>query len=107
MRFDDRLLTVLNQPADDRHDVAVRWRQLGDLVARGGASQASPAFEQALAVIRADAALVDEHLRAAAARSVAAWPLPLGLLQYFALEAPVVSAPVLAAAKLDHFDDIL
>ena len=37
VRFDDRLLTVLNQPAEDRHDAAVRWRQLVDLVARAGA----------------------------------------------------------------------
>ena len=42
MRFDDRLLTVLNQPAGDRHDVAVRWRQLVDLVARAGSNSGSP-----------------------------------------------------------------
>ncbi|WP_308516960.1 histidine kinase dimerization/phospho-acceptor domain-containing protein [Sphingomonas flavescens] len=102
MRYDDRLLTVLNQPADDRHDVAVRWRQLVDLVARaGGAGQHSPVVEQALAVIRADAALVEQSLRAAAARSVAAWPLPFGLLRYFASEPPVVSASVLTAAQLE------
>jgi hypothetical protein len=101
LRFDDRLLTVLSQPADDRHDVAVRWRQLVDLVARAGSSQDSPVFEQALATIRADASLVDEPLRAAAARSIAAWPLPLGLLRYFASDRLSVAAPVLAAAKLE------
>jgi hypothetical protein len=41
LRFDDRLLTVLNQPAGDRHDVAVRWRQLVDLVARAGSNSAA------------------------------------------------------------------
>ncbi|HET7606768.1 MAG TPA: histidine kinase dimerization/phospho-acceptor domain-containing protein [Sphingomicrobium sp.] len=100
MRFDDRLLTVLNQPAGDRHDIAVRWRQLVDLVARAGSNADSPAVAQALESIRADAPKVDENLRAAAARAVAALPLPLGLLEYFASDGLAVAAPVLAAATL-------
>ncbi len=103
MRFDDRLLTVLNQPAGDRHDVAVRWRQLVDLVARAGPSSASPVVTQALDAIRSEASDVDEPLRAAAARAVAALPLPFGLLECFASDRLSVSAPVLAAAKLDPF----
>jgi hypothetical protein len=101
VRFDDRLLTVLNQPATDRHDAAVRWRQLVDLVARAGASSGSPVVSQALQQIRAEAAHVDEPLRAAAARAVAALPLPLALLEYFASDQLSVAAPVLAAATLD------
>ena len=101
MRFDDRLLTVLNQPASDRHDTAVRWRQLVDLVARAGPNSASPVVVQALDSIRAEAGNVDEPLRAAAARAVAALPLPLGLLECFAADKLAVSAPVLAAASLD------
>ena len=101
MRFDDRLLTVLNQPAGDRHDLAVRWRQLVDLVARAGSNAASPTVAQALESIRADAPNVDESLRAAAARAVAALPLPLGLLEYFASDRLTVSAPVIAAATLE------
>ena len=101
MRFDDRLLTVLNQPAEDRHDTAVRWRQLVDLVARAGASSASPVVAEALEAIRSEAPRVDESLRAAAARAVAALPLPLGLLDYFASDSLTVAAPVLAAATLD------
>jgi len=101
VRFDDRLLTVLNQPAGDRRDIAVRWRQLVDLVARAGSNAASPAVAQALDTIRADAAEVDESLRAAAARAVAALPLPLGLLEFFASDRLSVSAPVLAAVTLD------
>ena len=100
MRFDDRLLTVLNQPAGDRHDAAVRWRQLVDLVARAGSSD-SPLIAEALQSIKADAADVDASLRAATARAVAALPLPLGLLEYFAADTLLVSAPVLAAATLD------
>ena len=101
MRFDDRLLTVLNQPAGDRHDLAVRWRQLVDLVARAGSNASSAPVGQALESIRGDAPKVDEDLRAAAARAVAALPLPLGLLEYFAADRLAVSAPVLAAATLD------
>lgn len=101
MRFDDRLMTVLNQPAEDRHDAAVRWRQLVDLVARAGASGASPIVAEALEAIRSEGPRVEERLRAAAARAVAALPLPLGLLEYFASDNLTVSAPVLAAATLD------
>ena len=101
MRFDDRLLTVLNQPAGDRHDAAVRWRQLVDLVARAGPNSASPVVAEALESIRSEAPKVEESLRAAAARAVAALPLPLGLLECFAADRLAVSAPVLAAASLD------
>jgi signal transduction histidine kinase len=101
VRFDDRLLTVLNQPAGDRRDIAVRWRQLVDLVARAGSNAASPSVARALESIRADAANVDEGLRAAAARAIAALPLPLGLLEYFAADRLSVSAPILAAATLE------
>ena len=101
MRYDDRLLTVLNQPAGDRHDAAVRWRQLVDLVARAGSNASSPTVAEALDSIRSDSGNVDENLRAAAARAVAALPLPLGLLEYFASDRLAVSAPVLAAATLN------
>ncbi|NUR44839.1 MAG: HAMP domain-containing histidine kinase [Sphingomonas sp.] len=103
MRFDDRLQTVLNQPAEDRHDAAVRWRQLVDLVARAGANSGSPTVIEAVEAIRNEASRVEEPLRAAAARAVAALPLPLGLLQYFAADSLTVSAPVLAAATLDDY----
>lgn len=101
MRFDDRLLTVLNHPASDRHDAAVRWRQLVDLVARAGSNSTSPVVGEALESIRNGSPDVDEHLRAAAARAIAALPLPLGLLECFAVDKLSVSAPVLAAATLD------
>jgi hypothetical protein len=101
VRFDDRLLTVLSQPAADRLDIAVRWRQLVDLVARAGSNASSANFAQALDTIRLDARNVDQPLRAAAARAVAPFPLPLGLLAYFASDVLDVSAPVLAAATLE------
>lgn len=102
MRFDDRLMTVLDQPATDPHDRAVRWRQLVDLVARAGAQAANPLVEQALHLVRSDLPLVDETLRAAAARAVAALPLPFDLVALFASDKLPVSAPVLAAARLER-----
>jgi hypothetical protein len=101
VRFDDRLLTVLSQPAGDRHDAAVRWRQLVDLVARAGPEGSSPVVAQALDTIRAEAPNIDEELRAAAARAVAGRPLPMGLLEYLVSDRLSVSAPVLAAATLE------
>lgn len=101
VRFDDRLQTVLRQPASDRHDAAVRWRQLVDLIARAGPAADSDGIAEALAVIRADASRLDEPLRAAAARAIAALPLPLGLLECFIADGLAVSAPILAAASLD------
>ena len=104
MRFDDRLMTVLDQPATDPHDRAVRWRQLVDLVARAGGQADNPLVEQALHLIRSDRPLVDDSLRAAAARAVAALPLPYELVALFASDAMAVSAPILAAAQLERDD---
>jgi hypothetical protein len=101
VRFDDRLLTVLKQPAGDRRDAAVRWRQLVDLVARAGPASASAVVDRALETIRTEAPNIDEDLRAAAARAVAARPLPVGLLEYFVSDGLTVSAPILAAATLE------
>ena len=100
MRFDDRLLTVLNQPVSDRHDTAIRWRQLVELVARAGLGSTGSVVARALESIREQSANVEEPQRAAAARAVAALPLPLGLLECFAADKLAVSAPVLAAATL-------
>ena len=102
MRFDDRLMTVLDQPAIDPHDRAVRWRQLVDLVARAGSQADNPLVEQALHLIRSDGELVDEKLRAAAARAVAALPLPYELVALFAADTMAVAAPILAAARLQR-----
>ena len=56
MRFDDRLRTVLAQPATDPHDRAVRWRQLVELVARSGNESDPELVEQALGEIRGSTA---------------------------------------------------
>ena len=102
MQFDDRLTTVLDQPASTRRDKAVRWRQLVDLVARSGAGEGGPVLDRAIERIAADAKIVDQPLRAAAARSISALPLRIELLEIFARDALAVSAPIVAAAMLEN-----
>lgn len=104
VRFDDRLMTVLEQPAADPRDRAVRWRQLVDLIARAGEQAGNPLVERALEVIRSDRDQVNESLRAATARAIAAKPLPLPLIELFASDRLTVSAPLLAAVRLEHRD---
>lgn len=101
MRFDDRLATVLAQPAADAHDRAVRWRQLVDLVARSGGEGDRDLLDRALDLIRRDARSIREPLRAATARAIAGQPVPLALLALFAADKLAVAAPLIAPAMLD------
>jgi hypothetical protein len=110
VRFDDRLSTVLAHPARTDHDRAVRWRQLVDLLARAGSLEdVSTQVSEALELIRSDAPSVDQQLRAATARAIAAMPIPFELIALFAQDELKVSAPILAAARLepDQWDEII
>lgn len=102
MRFDDRLQTVLAQPAANPHDRAVRWRQLVELLARAS-DLSTPLAQRALEVILTEAPHIDQQLRAAAARAVARPQLPVALVILFAIDTVSVSAPVLASASLQPF----
>lgn len=104
VRFDDRLRTVLGSPAADPRDRAVRWRQLVELIARGGSGIGKELFEEAIGEIRSGAPLVDEQVRMATARAIAPLPLPLELISTFAADRVLVAAPVLAAARLTAFE---
>lgn len=100
MRFDDRLRTVLAQPASDPHDRAVRWRQLVELVARARADADGDLVDQAIAQIRGDSQFVDQRVRTAAALAVATHAIPVDLVATFAGDQIAVAAPVLASARL-------
>jgi outer membrane biosynthesis protein TonB len=102
VRFDDRLQTVLAQPAANSHDRAVRWRQLVELLARA-TDLSTPLAQRALEVILTEAPQIDQQLRAAAARAVARPQLPVALVILFAIDTVAVSAPVLASASLQPF----
>ena len=100
MRFDDRLRTVLAQPAESPHDRAVRWRQLVELAARAPSDGDRTLLADAIALVRDEADSVDERVRAAAALAVASLALPADLVATFAADRLHVAAPVLASARL-------
>ena len=102
MRFDDRLATVLAQPAESARDRAIRWRQLVDLVARSGGGDGDPALlGRAIDAIREDGPGVGDDVRAATARAIAGKIAPLSLIEIFAADRLAIAAPLLAAAQLD------
>lgn len=100
MRFDDRLRTVLAQPAADPHDRAVRWRQLVELVARSGSEADPDLVGAALAAIREQAPGIGDRVRSAAALAVAPLAMPVDLVATFAADRLSVAAPILASARL-------
>ena len=100
MRFDDRLRTVLAQPAREPHDRAVRWRQLVELAARAGPDGDGGLLQQAIDAIREDSGQVDERVRVAAALAIASLNLPAGLVAAFAADRLNVAAPIFAGARL-------
>lgn len=104
VRFDDRLRTVLDSPQAEPRDRAVRWRQLVELVARDGAAALPELMDEAITEIRSGAPSVDEQVRTATARAVAALPLPLKLISAFAFDRISVAAPILASARLTAFE---
>ena len=108
VRFDDRLHTVLAQPAANPHDRAVRWRQLVELLARSP-DLSTQLSQQALTDVLSDAQRIDHQLRAAAARAIAQPNLPLPLVIVFAVDTVAVSAPILASASLQpsQWKDVL
>jgi len=100
VRFDDRLRTVLAQPATDPHDRAVRWRQLVEIAARSSSQADSRLIAQAIGEIRDGAQQVDERVRAAAVLAVASLQLPVDLVACFAADRIAIAAPVLTRARL-------
>lgn len=91
---------MLDQPAVDGHGRAVQWRQLVELVARGGQGSAE-LLDRALQRI---AQLMDEvpaAVLAATSRAVAGRQAPAELVALFAARGAAASAAMVAAADLD------
>lgn len=100
VRFDDRLTTVLEQPAAGARDRAIRWRQLVELVARAPAESENALLDRALEVIRDDRDAIEERVRVTTALAIASKALPVELVAAFAADRLVVAAPILAGARL-------
>ena len=102
MRFDDRLQTLLDAPIADIRDRAVRWRQLVDLLSRIEIGNAGATVDRALDVVRSDAFMIDEQVRAATVRGIAGRRLPPALLRILAAQPVQVAAPIFAGRSMRH-----
>jgi hypothetical protein len=101
MRFDDRLATVLGQPAMDDHGRAVQWRQLVELVARGAGQGDEALKERALGRIARLMDSVPPPVLAATARAIAGPAVPAELVALFAARGAGAAAALVTAAALD------
>lgn len=99
MRYDDRLATVLGQPAADARGRAVQWRQLVELLAKGDEVSEDLA-ERALSRIAHLMRDLPHDLLAATSRAIAGQPVPAELVALFAARGAAASAALLAAANL-------
>ena len=103
MHFDDRLQTLLDVTVADARDRAVRWRQLVDLLARGGTTDSAAASE-ALELVRREAFAIDEEVRAATVRAIAGRDVPTALLAVLAAQPVRIAASLFAGLTLSEDD---
>lgn len=104
MRFDDRIATVLAQPAEAPAARAARWRQLVDLLAqpRGEGEEATAA--RAFEVLRADRPSIDPAVRRRIAQTLAGLAVDPEMIVFFAEDHPAIAAPLIGAAWLSAAD---
>lgn len=98
MRFDDRLATMLRQPAETDGARQAIWRQLVDLLAQAGERESSHR-EAVLDRLRAWRNAIPLAIRRSAAASLSGHILPADLIRFFAEDAPSIAAPVLTTAS--------
>lgn len=99
MRYDDRLATVLGQPAADARAKAVQWRQLVELLARGE-EVSDDLRERGLVRIAHLMKNLPLDLLSATSRAIAGPSVPAELVALFATRGAAASAALLAAADL-------
>ena len=104
MRFDDKIATVLAQPADRPDRWAAQWRQLVDLLAQRRADSDPHDVERAFEHLRRGRAKVGPEVRAAAARDLAGLAVDPDLVLFFAEDSPAIAAPLIGGARLDTSD---
>lgn len=100
MRFDDRLRTVLADPAVRPAAVAAKWRQLVDLLAQGGAVLDPTLEEAAYAYLREHRSVVGLAVRQAAATGLRHQRIQPPLVAFFAEDHSSVAGPLIGAAHL-------
>ncbi len=100
MRYDDRLATVLGQPAADARGRAVQWRQLVELLSRGEGEISQDLVDRALARIAQLMKDLPLDLVSATSRAIAGRSVPAELVAMFAARGAAASAALLTAADL-------
>ncbi len=100
MRFDDRILTMLDYPAADAGAKAAVWVQLADLLAQSGNDTDQDLKARAIARMEELRPDVPERRRLGFAVSVAGRPLPDELLRTLASDSPTIAVPILTRAQL-------
>jgi hypothetical protein len=104
VRFDDRLRTVLADPAIRPAAVAAKWRQLVDLLAQGGEGL-DPALEAAAyTYLREHRSVVGLAVRQAAATTLRYQRIHPVLVALFAEDHSSVAAPIIGSAYLQPRD---
>jgi hypothetical protein len=104
VRFDDRLVTMLNSPAADAGAKSAIWMQIVDLLAQDRGAITPPIKARALERLKQWRGDVPERRRLASAVSVAGMQVAPDLIAYFASDSPVVAAPILLRAELSDPD---
>lgn len=100
MRFDDRLATALGQPAEVPAARQAIWRQLVDLLGQDHDEESplrAAAFDR-LRQWRADVPIIGRQ--SAGMLLLGDQPVPTDLIEFFAEDATVVFAPLLAGVEL-------
>jgi len=96
VRFDDMAATVIAQGSASPDARRSGWRQLVDLAAQGrGDCDIPGAVFERLSEWRGVVPIAE---RQRAARAIAGMPIPADLFRFFAADAPMVVAPLVAAA---------
>ncbi|HST37046.1 MAG TPA: sensor histidine kinase, partial [Allosphingosinicella sp.] len=104
MRFDDRIATVLAQPADRPDRRAAQWRQLVDLLAQRRPETDEAELGPAYVLLREGRGEVDPSIRRQTARALAGRAVAPDLLAFFAEDNPAIAAPLIAQARLGRED---
>ena len=100
MRFDDRIATVMAQPATHPSGRAAKWRQLVDLLAQRREEEPSEEAARALDWLREHRGEMAARTRQEVAHSLAGRHISTLLFTYFAEDSPAIAAPLIASARL-------
>ena len=101
MRFDDRLLTVLANPAHLPSAAASKWRQLVDLVAQANVWSDTDGIARALIEINSLQGEVPEQVRCQALRALKGRLRSAPLIRMLSLDSPAICSAAISSARLD------